>query len=72
MPVYEYKCTGCGKVYDVLHMGHEIKEDIVCPSCHATDHKKLMSAPSLSMKESGSNEPACNPGGCCGGGCGLN
>ena len=77
MPVYDYRCTDCSKTYDVFHKGKEIVEDIVCPSCGSTHHKKLMSLPvvsiaSTSSKSDFSSAPACESGGCCGGSCGLN
>ena len=73
MPVYEYKCSGCGRTYDVLHMGREKIEDVVCPACHSTEYKKLMSAPSVSMKSDTGGGDACpSDGSCCGGSCGMN
>ncbi|HVN49468.1 MAG TPA: zinc ribbon domain-containing protein [Bacteroidota bacterium] len=75
MPIYDYRCTKCETVYDVFHKGKEIQEDIVCPSCGSTEHKKLMSVPSVQIHESSgscSSAPSCESGGCCGGACGLN
>jgi putative FmdB family regulatory protein len=75
MPVYEYKCVSCGSTYDVFHRGREVAEDIVCPSCSSTEHKKLMSASAVATKAShASPAPSCDTGGgCCGGGmCGMN
>jgi putative FmdB family regulatory protein len=77
MPIYDYRCDGCGKTYDVFHKVREIAEDIVCPSCGSPQHTRLISAPSFSMngKSSGAslNEaPPCGDGSCCGGACGLN
>ena len=73
MPVYEYRCAGCGKIYDILHLGREKTDDVVCPSCHSKEYKKLMSAPSVAMKSGDSCDgPSCPPDTCCGGSCGLN
>ncbi len=78
MPVYDYRCSGCGTVYDVYHKVKEISEDVICPHCGSAKYKKLISASSLPVggKSSGSSfsEPPCESGGdCCGGGaCGLN
>ena len=47
MPIFDYQCNGCGKLYDVFHKTKELVEDIVCPSCGATSYKKLMSAPTV-------------------------
>jgi putative FmdB family regulatory protein len=77
MPVYDYRCEGCGKIYDVYHKGKEIVEDVVCPSCGSTSYKKLMSIPAIPIGSHAHADecPAdgsCESGGCCGGACGLN
>ena len=77
MPVYDYQCTDCNKTYDVFHKGHEVLEDVICPSCGSGHHKKLMSVPVVSL---GSTSAGCDcpadssngSGGCCGGSCGFN
>jgi len=76
MPIYDYKCTGCGTIYDVFHKVREIEEDIVCPTCGSNAHVRLISAPSISVKgKSLSMErplPPCGDDSCCGGSCALN
>ncbi len=79
MPVYEYECQGCNKVFEVQQkIADEPLSD--CPDCHAPV-KKLMSMSSFQLKGGGwyadgysstSNtakkaEPAtpCQSGGCC-------
>ncbi len=78
MPIYDYKCSDCGKTYDVFHKVREIKEDVVCPTCNSTTHVRLISAPSFSMNGSSGNgysseaAPSCADGSCCAGACGVN
>ena len=76
MPIFDYQCGGCEKIFDVFHKGKELVEDIVCPSCGATTYKKLISAPMVSMGPSASSDSSsyssCDTGGCCGGSCGIN
>lgn len=75
MPVFDYNCSACGKTYDVYHKVREVSEDVVCPHCGSTEHKKLFSTASVSMggSSSHSSQPPCEMGGgCCGGACGLN
>ncbi len=71
MPVFDYQCNQCKTTYDVYHKTREIEEDIVCPSCGSKEHKRLISAPAISMggrSDSCSAEGGC---GCSGGQCGL-
>ena len=77
MPIYDYRCDKCGVVYDIFHKVREVTEDVVCPSCGAPDHTRLISAPSVKIGGKGasfgeSDIPPCADGGCCGGSCGLN
>ncbi|MGA9115335.1 MAG: zinc ribbon domain-containing protein [Bacteroidota bacterium] len=77
MPTYDYQCRKCGTVYDVFHKVREVAEDVLCPSCGAREHVRLLSAPNVAKGGRSSSEPSggCSPefGGCCGGGsCGLN
>ena len=77
MPIYDYRCSDCGKTYDVFHKVREVAEDVVCPSCNSTNYKKLMSVTQLSMGSSSGpdcSDGSCGPydGGCASGMCGLN
>jgi putative FmdB family regulatory protein len=79
MPIYDYECSECGKRYDVFHKVREIAEDVLCPTCGSRNHKKLMSAPSISISSRATSAenpdcPSCDlsEGGCAGGMCGLN
>ena len=74
MPIYDYRCADCGSTYDVFHKVREVEEDIVCPQCSSTEHVRLISAPSVSVKHGSMAEPLppCGDASCCGGSCGLN
>jgi putative FmdB family regulatory protein len=76
MPVYDYRCTQCGTLYDVYHKVREVKEDVVCPSCHSKGHTKLMSVPGVSVNSKPADNSAscaCDRGEeCCGGACSMN
>ncbi|MBI4915449.1 MAG: zinc ribbon domain-containing protein [Acidobacteria bacterium] len=51
MPLYEYRCTGCGKRIEALQRvsAPPLRE---CPTCHGV-LEKLVSAPSLQFKGTG-------------------
>ena len=51
MPIYEYQCSHCHNVFELLHkMGEDC--EAVCPKCMAPA-KKLISATSFLLKGSG-------------------
>ena len=72
--MYEYRCDDCGSAYEILHLSREVSDDVVCPDCSSTRHRRLMSATNMSMsgagKKSNQEPPPCASG-CCGGSCGI-
>ncbi|MGM0418793.1 MAG: FmdB family zinc ribbon protein [Thermodesulfobacteriota bacterium] len=42
MPIFEYKCKKCGKIFEEIVLSSN--EDINCPECKTSDVKKLISA----------------------------
>jgi putative FmdB family regulatory protein len=40
MPIYEYRCRGCGVEFEALIRGSDTP---ACPSCAATDLERLVS-----------------------------
>jgi putative FmdB family regulatory protein len=74
MAVFEYRCEDCGSRYDVLHLGREKTEDVFCPECRSTNHKKMLSVFNSSSNSGTSRDsapmPSCASGACgIGGGC---
>lgn len=51
MPLYEYKCSKCGIVFEILQKTADSSTGS-CPSCGAKA-RKLLSAPTLQFKGSG-------------------
>jgi putative FmdB family regulatory protein len=48
MPVFDYECKNCGKVYEELVMsGSTPDSEIECPACGENNSVRLMSAPSI-------------------------
>ncbi len=44
MPIYEYKCKECGKIFEIYQRLSERDEDIKCPACGAEKPVKRVSA----------------------------
>ncbi|SVD32094.1 uncharacterized protein METZ01_LOCUS384948, partial [marine metagenome] len=59
MPIYEYLCTPCEKVVNLLFRSYEEanKITIVCPSCGKRDLRRLMSASSISGGNNSNPKP---------------
>lgn len=49
MPIYEYKCRGCGIEFEELV---KLGETPDCPSCGVSDLEKLVSLPAVSTESS--------------------
>ncbi|MEP6571919.1 MAG: zinc ribbon domain-containing protein [Gemmatimonadota bacterium] len=71
MPIYEYRCAGCGADFELLVRGDT---RIACPSCESRKVDRQLSLPA---RPAGGSAPAdfskLGPpsGGCHGGGCGC-
>lgn len=50
MPIYEYRCKGCGGISEIA-VGISIHEDpLRCPKCGGSDLEKLMSTHNIAVK----------------------
>jgi len=52
MPIYEYRCAACGHEIEALQKLSDAPLT-VCPSCHKSELKKLLSAAGFQLKGSG-------------------
>jgi len=59
MPLFEYRCLGCGREFEVLVASGETPR---CPSCGSAELKKLLSAFATAPSSSRAPFPDC--GGC--------
>lgn len=50
MPIYEYRCTYCDRVFEKLVMSDEDELDIVCPECGDKHIEKIISPSVLEFK----------------------
>ncbi|MGA3052238.1 MAG: zinc ribbon domain-containing protein [Chitinispirillaceae bacterium] len=76
MPIFEYRCSSCGQVFEELVFGDRDKK-IPCPACRVDVTEKIPSVIG-GITMGGSSTPACGPacagasacpasggGGCC-------
>ncbi|MGH7703888.1 MAG: FmdB family zinc ribbon protein [Gemmatimonadales bacterium] len=72
MPIYEYRCTGCGADFELLVRSGT---RVTCPTCRTSKVERLLSAPAshgAGRKEADfSKLGPPSGGGCHGGGCGC-
>ena len=52
MPIYEYRCEGCGQVKEHLQKLSDAPI-AACPACASTSYTKLLSAGGFQLKGSG-------------------
>lgn len=70
MPIYDYRCSGCGAHFEQLVRG---EQQVICPHCSGTELERLISLPA--RPSAGSRQPDYSrlgpppTGGCCGGDC---
>ncbi|MBM3120098.1 MAG: zinc ribbon domain-containing protein [Chloroflexi bacterium] len=58
MPVYEYKCQACGRVFELLVHSFHGSENPKCPGCDSHKLDRMLSAPSL-LKHSNAPSTTC-------------
>lgn len=47
MPIFEYECRACHRVYESLIMNQLDHKDLICPHCGGQKGKRLVSAVSV-------------------------
>ncbi len=60
MPIYEYRCTACGRDFDQLFLSvHQVPAEIVCPTCSSTSVHRRFSLPArIGRSDSVANDTA--------------
>jgi len=70
VPIYEYRCRGCGHDFEKYVHGPSTK--VACPSCQSGDITRKLSVFGLKSDGGVMTAPTTGGGGCCGGGgCGC-
>jgi putative FmdB family regulatory protein len=52
MPLYEYECQNCGKIFQSLVLKREEEKTLKCPGCAGADLKRLISRVAYHVSES--------------------
>ena len=78
MPIYEYRCAGCKRSFEMLVRSGD--NDLRCPHCNSRKLSREMStfaartengAAQSAISEACDFTPTPGGGGCCGGACGC-
>lgn len=67
MPIYEYRCRGCGKEFEKYL--HSASSAVACPACASADVMRKLSVFGLRAETPVASAMPGGGGGCCGGGC---
>ncbi|HET6410576.1 MAG TPA: zinc ribbon domain-containing protein [Anaeromyxobacter sp.] len=63
MPIYEYACRACGKVFEAFLLRRTDEAEVACPDCATREVERVISRPAA---VSGSGTAAGPRGGGCG------
>jgi putative FmdB family regulatory protein len=64
MPMYEYRCGGCGTVFETLRGLRDKDEEVECPHCGAKQAERMLSAfSSTGTRSADSSSGPCSVGG---------
>jgi putative FmdB family regulatory protein len=57
MPIYEYKCKGCGEKFEAFRSIHDKDENVACPRCKRTHPRRIPSSVSIGNTSSNGSSP---------------
>jgi putative FmdB family regulatory protein len=63
MPIYEYKCSACDRIFEILTTSGTKEEGVQCRYCQSDKVNKIMSSGSF-RRGSGTSLPVGGPTGC--------
>ena len=61
MPIYEYRCEECGRVFEMLRRFSDADRDLKCPVCESEDIRRQVS--SFAASAGSGSAGGCAPGG---------
>ncbi len=58
MPIFEFRCTECGEVFERLFMTPDEEVELVCPNCKSESLERVLSQTNYAMGVGpGGNQP---------------
>ncbi len=67
MPIYEFRCLDCGKLFERLFVGSDDAAELRCPHCKAENCHRVVSRTNYAMASSGGAKPSITTKRCGGG-----
>lgn len=58
MPIYEFKCSKCDHFFEVIVMGSQKDEAVICPKCQSTEFERVVSSTHYAMGGSSGQKAA--------------
>lgn len=69
MPIYEFRCLNCGKLFEKLFLNPNEEANVECPECRSSTFERVISRASYVMGKSGKKPKlttkSCSPGTSC-------
>jgi putative FmdB family regulatory protein len=70
MPIFEFRCLECGKLFEKLFLNPQEEVVVECPACRSQSFERVISRTSYIMKGSPGARPklttrSCGPGSGC-------
>ncbi len=59
MPIYEYRCRRCGKIFEKIQKLEEVTDSLQCPYCGGQKPEKVLS--SFSSSKGTESSSSCGP-----------
>lgn len=69
MPIYEFRCTGCGQLFELLLRPGEALEGVFCTHCGREGGERVLSKATHSVGSGGESLPQATSRSCAGGSC---
>ncbi|MFO7785459.1 MAG: FmdB family zinc ribbon protein [Thermodesulfobacteriota bacterium] len=71
MPIYEFRCAGCGRVFEMIFKTSDDQVELACPDCKATTVERVVSVTNHTVgiasgeKQARLDTKSCGPGNSC-------